>query len=158
MSARSNEQAPVKLDDTDKAIVRELQIDGRMPYSHLAPRVGLSEAATRQRVNRLIERDVVQIVGVTDPATLGFGYQAMIGISVDEDVTRVADDLSKLPEVSYVVVVAGRFDILVEVVCTDPDHLLLVINKDIRAISGVRSSEVFSYLRLVKQSYSWGTA
>jgi len=152
------ETSKVKLDETDKAIIRELQVDGRVPYSHLAPRVGLSEAATRQRVNRLIEREVVQIVGVTDPATLGLGYQAMIGISVDEDATRVAEDLSKLQEVSYVVVVAGRFDILVEVVCTDPDHLLRVVHKQIRSISGVRSSEVFSYLRLVRQSYTWGTA
>jgi len=158
MNGPNSESSQVNLDETDKAIIRELQIDGRVPYSHLAPRVGLSEAATRQRVNRLIERDVVQIVGVTDPATLGLSYQAMIGISVDNDVTRVADDLSKLQEVSYVVVVAGRYDILVEVVCTDPDHLLQVVNKQIRSISGVRSSEAFSYLRLVKQSYSWGTA
>lgn len=158
MNGPGSERTRVKLDETDKAIIRELQIDGRVPYSHLAPRVGLSEAATRQRVNRLIEREVVQIVGVTDPATLGLDYQAMIGISVDADVTRVAEDLSELPDVSYVVVVAGRFDILVEVVCTDPEHLLQVVNKQIRSISGIRSSEVFSYLRLVRQSYSWGTA
>jgi len=148
----------VKLDDTDKAIIRELQREGRIPYSHLAPRVGLSEAATRQRVNRLIDSDVVQIVAVTDPAALGLGYQAMIGIGVDDDVRRVADELAELAEVDYLVITAGRFDILVEVVCTDSDHLLRVVHDQIRAVPGVRSSEVFSYLRLVKQSYSWGTA
>ncbi len=148
----------LKLDDTDKSIIRELQVEGRIPYSHLAPRVGLSEAATRQRVNRLVESEVVQVVAVTDPAALGLGYQAMIGIGVDNDVTKVADQLSDLVEASYVVIAAGRYDILVEVVCTDPDHLLQVVNEHVRSIPGVKNSEVFSYLRLVKQSYSWGTA
>jgi len=150
--------SPVRLDETDKAIIRELQVEGRIPYSHLAPKVGLSEAATRQRVNRLIESDVVQIVAVTDPAALGLGYQAMIGIGVSDDVIRVADQLSALVEVDYLVIAAGRYDILVEVVCADSDHLLRLVHEQIRSIPGVRSSEVFSYLRLVKQSYSWGTA
>lgn len=148
----------IKLDDTDKAIIRELQIEGRMPYSRLAPIVGLSEAATRQRVNRLVESETVQIVAVTDPAALGLDYQAMIGVGVDDDVTRVADELTELAEVSHVVITAGRYDILVEVVCTDPDHLLRLVNEQMRSIHGVKSSEVFGYLRLVKQSYSWGTA
>jgi len=151
------ESEGIKLDETDKAIIRELQVEGRIPYSRLAPLVGLSEAATRQRVNRLIEGDVVQIVAVTDPASLGLRYQAMVGINVNDDVERVAADLTNLEEVSYVVIVAGRYDILIEVVCTDSDHLLKVVHRDIRGTRGVTSSETLSYLRLVKQSYSWGT-
>jgi Lrp/AsnC family transcriptional regulator, regulator for asnA, asnC and gidA len=147
---------PTDLDDTDKAIIRALQIDGRAPYSKLGPAVGLSQAAARQRVQRLIDRGVMQVVAVTDPATLGFAVQAMVAISVTGDVRRVAAVLEDLPEVEYVVITAGRFDLLVEVVCTDTHHLLDVVNDRIRAIEGVTSTEVFTYMSLVKQTYSWG--
>jgi len=144
------------LDDVDRSIIEELQIDGRMPYTELSKRVGLSQAATRQRVNRLIDRGAMQVVAVTDPATLGFDYPAMVGIAVDGDVVAVADALSSIEEVSYLVIAAGRFDILAEIVCTDADHLLRFVNDRIRALSGVRDVELFNYLRLVKQTYTWG--
>jgi len=147
---------PAELDDTDKAIIRALQIDGRSPYSKLGPAVGLSQAAVRQRVQRLTDRGVMQVVAVTDPATLGFAVQAMVAVSVTGDVRKVAAVLEDLAEVEYVVITAGRFDLLVEVVCSDTLHLLDVVNDRIRAIKGVTSTEVFTYLSLVKQTYSWG--
>jgi Lrp/AsnC family transcriptional regulator for asnA, asnC and gidA len=148
--------APAELDDTDKAIIRALQIDGRAPYSKLGPAVGLSQAAVRQRVQRLIDRGVMQVVAVTDPATLGFAVQAMVAVSVTGDVRAAATALEDLPEVEYIIITAGRFDLLVEVVCADTRHLLDVVNDNIRAIPGVTSTEVFTYLSLVKQTYSWG--
>jgi Lrp/AsnC family transcriptional regulator for asnA, asnC and gidA len=149
-------EAPADLDDTDKAIIRALQIDGRTPYSKLGPAVGLSQAAVRQRVQRLIDRGVMQVVAVTDPATLGFAVQAMVAICVTGDVRKVAAALEDLAEVEYVVITAGRFDLLVEVVCSDSHHLLAVVNDRMRSIKGVTSTEVFTYLTLVKQTYSWG--
>ena len=146
----------VDLDPVDKAIIRALQEDGRTPYSKLGPAVGLSQAAVRQRVQRLVDRGVMQVVAVTDPAMLGLGLQAMVGVSIAGDVRPVADTVAGLPEVEYVVITAGRYDLLVEVVCADTGHLLDLVNDGIRCIPGVTSTEVFTYLSLVKQTYSWG--
>jgi len=151
-----NERA-VAIDEIDKAIVRELQLDGRLPYAKLGPRVGLSQAAVRQRVQRLIENGVMQVVAVTDPLTLGFGLQAMVGVEVDGDLRAAAAKLAKVDEVAYVVVTTGRFDLLVEVVCRDNEELLTIVNDVIRALPGVRTAETFTYLHLEKQTYSWGT-
>jgi Lrp/AsnC family transcriptional regulator for asnA, asnC and gidA len=151
---RSN---PVVIDDVDKAIVEALQEDGRLPYTKLAKQVGLSEAAVRQRVQRLIESGVVQIVAVTDPMTLGFRRNAMIALKVEGDVRTVAHDIAAIPEVSYVVAVTGSFDLIMEVVCEDDDHLLALLNDKVRTIPGVRTTETFTYLRLFKQTYAWGT-
>jgi Lrp/AsnC family transcriptional regulator for asnA, asnC and gidA len=148
--------APSHLDDTDKAILRALQVDGRTPYSKLGPAVGLSQAAVRQRVQRLIDRGVMQVVAVTDPAALGFAVQAMVAVSVTGDVRLVAKELGELSEVEYVVITAGRFDLLAEVVCADTHELLALVNDRIRSVDGVVSTEVFTYLSLVKQTYSWG--
>jgi Lrp/AsnC family transcriptional regulator for asnA, asnC and gidA len=161
MSRRSGERGspdrPVVIDDVDKAIIEQLQQDGRLPYTKLATAVGLSEAAVRQRVQRLVESGVVQIVAVTDPLTLGFRREAMIGLKVEGDLRGVADTIAAIPEVSYVVVVSGSFDLLMEVVCEDDDHLLALLNDKVRSIPGVRSTETFTYLRLYKQTYAWGT-
>lgn len=145
------------IDDTDKAIVEALQADGRLPYTKLATEVGLSEAAVRQRVQRLVESGVVQVVGVTDPMMLGFHRMAMIGLKVEGDLRTTADAISAIPEVGYVVVVSGSFDLMMEVVCEDDDHLLTVLNDRVRVIPGVRSTETFTYLKLYKQTYTWGT-
>lgn len=152
---REQETTP-ELDHVDKAIISALQLDGRAPYSKLGPAVGLSQAAVRQRVQRLIESGVMQVVAVTDPATLGFAVQAMVAITVTGDVREVAAEVEKLEEVEYVVITAGRFDLLVEIVCTDTHHLLDVVNDRIRAIPNVSTTEVFTYMSLVKQTYSWG--
>lgn len=145
------------LDDIDKAIIRELQRDGRLAYSQLGTEVGLSEAATRHRVHRLSERGVMQIVAVTDPKKIGLPVQAMIGISVDGDIQVVADELATFDQFEYVVIAAGRYDIIVEVVCSDTTDLLRVVNDQIRSVPGVRGSEILTYLKLVKQTYNWGT-
>jgi len=145
------------LDDIGKAIVEQLQEDGRRPYASIGRAVGLSEAAVRQRVQRLQETGVIQVVAVTDPLQLGFRRQAMVGIQADGDLSEVADALAEMPEVDYVVITAGRFDLLVEAVCEDDDHLLQLVGSRIRALPGVRSAETFVYLKLRKQHYNWGT-
>jgi Lrp/AsnC family transcriptional regulator for asnA, asnC and gidA len=145
------------LDQANRAIIEALQRDGRQPYGAIAQAVGLSEAAVRRRVQRLREAGVVQIVAVTDPLQLGFTRQAMIGLTVEGDVRVVADKLSALPEVDYVVMCAGSFDLLAEVVCEDDERLLQVLNDSVRSISGVRATETFLYLKLAKQTYTWGT-
>lgn len=147
----------VHLDEVDKAIVRELQVDGRLPYAQLGPKVGLSQAAVRQRVQRLISSGVMQVVAVTNPLALGFDVQALLGINADGDLRELARMVAKLDEVDYVVICAGGFDLIAEVVCEDPEHLLHLVNDVIRAMSGVRNAQAFTYLHLEKQSYSWGT-
>jgi len=154
---RSGDAATVVIDDIDKAIIEALQADGRMPYTRLGATVGLSEAAVRQRVQRLTESGVVQIVAVTDPLMLGFHRMAMVGLKVEGDLRTVAADVAAIPDVSYVVIVSGSFDLLMEVVCEDDDHLLAILNDKVRAIPGIRSTETFTYLRLDKQTFAWGT-
>lgn len=145
------------LDDVSKAIIEQLQEDGRRPYATIGKAVGLSEAAVRQRVSKLLETGVMQIVAVTDPLQVGFNREAMVGIEVDGDMEAVADVLSEMDEISYIILTAGSFDIILEVVCEDDEALLEVINRQIRAIPGVRRTETFMYLKLRKQSYTWGT-
>ena len=145
------------LDATAKAIIEQLQADGRRSYAEIGKAVNLSEAAVRQRVQRLTEAGVMQIVAVTDPMRLGFRRQAMLGIRVTGDTRVVADQLAEIPEVSYVVLSAGSFDLLVEVVCADDDALIELMNGKIRSIDGVESTETFVYLQLNKQKYDWGT-
>ena len=144
------------LDDVSKAIIEQLQQDGRRSYAAIGKVVGLSEAAVRQRVQRLVDSGVMQVVAVTDPLELGFARQAMVGIRVTGQLEPVADALAELPEVDYVVITAGSYDLLAELVCESDDHLLSLISGKIRAIEGVVSTETFMYLRLRKQTYSWG--
>jgi Lrp/AsnC family transcriptional regulator for asnA, asnC and gidA len=146
----------VTLDELDKRIIEQLQQDGRRPYTQIGPAVGLSEAAVRQRVQRLIDAGVMQIVGVTDPKMVGFGRQAMIGLTVEGDTRSIADALAALDEVVYVVLTAGSLDVLVEVVVEDDEHLLELLNDKIRSIEGVRDTETFMYLRIHKETYAWG--
>jgi Lrp/AsnC family transcriptional regulator, regulator for asnA, asnC and gidA len=148
---------PVVLDDTSKAIIEILQEDGRRSYAAIGKQVGLSEAAVRQRVARLLEQGVMQIVAVTDPLTIGFKRQAMVGITVDGDIQTVAAKLGAFDEVDYVVVTAGSFDIIVELVCADDHELLDLLDQCIRSIPEVKTTETFIYLKLAKQTYAWGT-
>ncbi len=144
------------LDDVSKAIIEQLQQDGRRAYARIGEAVGLSEAAVRQRVQRLIDNGVMQIVAVTDPMELGFARQAMIGLHVDGPLEPVADCLADMDDIEYVVITAGGFDILAEAVCESDEHLLDMLSSRIRTIPGVRSTETFVYLKLRKQTYSWG--
>jgi Lrp/AsnC family transcriptional regulator, regulator for asnA, asnC and gidA len=145
------------LDDLSKAIIEQLQQDGRRAYATIGKAVGLSEAAVRQRVQKLQESGVIQIVAVTDPLQLGFRREAMIGVRADGDVLAVADALAEMQEIDYVVITAGSFDLLVEAVCEDDDHLLELVGRRIRSLPGVRSTETFVYMKLRKQHYNWGT-
>jgi Lrp/AsnC family transcriptional regulator for asnA, asnC and gidA len=144
------------LDDIAKAIIEQLQADGRQSYAAIGKAVGLSEAAVRQRVQRLHEAGVMQIVAVTDPLRLGFRRQAMIGLRCEGDLEKVADDLAAMDEIDYVVLTAGSFDLLLEVVCEDDDHLLEILSR-VRSVPSVTSTETFVYLKLRKQTYTWGT-
>ena len=147
---------PVRLDATAKRIIELLQEDGRISYAAIAKAVGLSEAAARARVQKLLDSEIMQIVAVTDPTQVGFTRQAMIGIRTEGDLTKVGDRIAQVSEVDYVVTTAGSFDLLVEVVCEDDPHLLDVI-RQVRELEGVVSSETFVYLKLNKQHYNWGT-
>jgi Lrp/AsnC family transcriptional regulator for asnA, asnC and gidA len=153
----TRERSGYVLDELSKRIIEQLQEDGRRPYAAIGKAVGLSEAAVRQRVQRLLDAGVMQIVAVTDPLQVGFSRQAMIGVRAEGDLAAVADRLAEMPEVDYVVITAGSFDLLVEAVCEDDDALLELISRRIRTIEGVRTTETFVYLKLRKQLYNWGT-
>lgn len=157
MGKSSNtERNTVALDDVSKAIIEQLQQDGRRSYAAIGKVVGLSEAAVRQRVQRLTDSGVIQVVAVTDPLQLGFARQAMIGIRVTGALEPVADQLAELDAIDYVVITAGSYDLLVEAVCENDADLLELISEQIRTIEGVTSTETFMYLQLRKQTYSWG--
>lgn len=148
--------AEISIDAVDERIIDALQADGRRPYTQLAKTVGLSEAAVRQRVQRLLDTGVMQIVAVTDPTSLGLRRAAMVGIKVSGDVRTVADELARIDEVVYVVLTAGGLDVLAEVVVPDDAALLRLLNDRIRKIEGVTATETSIYLNVHKQTYQWG--
>jgi len=145
------------LDEVGKAIMRELQEDGRRSYTAIAASVGLSEAAVRQRVKAMLDSGSVQIVAVIDPLALGFGVLASIGVTAVGDSREVAQALSEIDEVDYCVLTSGRYDLQLEVVCRDNEHLLSVLNDRIRTVPGVRETETSICLRVHKQTYNYGT-
>jgi Lrp/AsnC family transcriptional regulator for asnA, asnC and gidA len=147
----------VALDDVDRKIISVLQRDGRTPYGTIAEHVGLSEAAVRRRVQRLRETGIMEIVAITDPLQLGFSREALVGIRVQGDVRLVADKLAAIEEINYVVLCAGSFDVLAELVTVDDDSLVHLLNDSIRSIPGVTEVETFLYLKLAKQTFNWGT-
>lgn len=144
-----------QLDATDRAIIEQLQADGRAPYTRLGSAVGLSEAAVRQRVQRLLDADVLQIVGVTNPLSVGKRRMAMIGVRTSGPTAELAAVLQAMDDIDYLVVTAGSFDFLCEAV-VDDDSSLLALGNRIRAVPGVVTTETFIYLDLVKQTYTWG--
>ncbi|GAA5228286.1 Lrp/AsnC family transcriptional regulator [Paeniglutamicibacter antarcticus] len=155
-SAPNGATHALSMDDTSKAIIEQLQQDGRRSYAAIGKAVGLSEAAVRQRVQKLIDSKVMQVVAVTDPMQLGFKRQALLGIRSTGDIIATADRIAALPEVDYCVVVAGPSDIIAEVICANDEDLLRIIT-EIRSVEGVRETETFMYLSLRKQEYNWGT-
>jgi Lrp/AsnC family transcriptional regulator for asnA, asnC and gidA len=147
-----------EVSELDKRIIEHLQEDGRRPFTRIAAELGVSEAAVRARTNRLVDRGIVQVVGVTDPLRLGFGQMAMIGVRCEADrLLDVAERVATFPEVDYVVITAGTYDLLIETVCEDNEALLRFLAERLRAVDGVRDTETFVYLRMVKQTYQWGT-
>ena len=153
---RKQEGPGPHLDEVSKAIIEQLQQDGRRSYAAIGKVVGLSEAAVRQRVQRLVDAGVMQVVAVTDPLQLGFARQAMVGVRATGPLEPVADALAALDAVDYVVITAGSFDLLVELVCESDEHLLELLSQQIRTVPGVVGTETFMYLQLRKQTYSWG--
>lgn len=141
----------VSLDETSLAIIAELRQDGRRPYAAIGKAVGLSETAVRQRVQRLVDTGVVQIVAVTDPVPMGLTRQAMIGIKAEGDLQALADALAEMPDVAYVVITAGTFDLLAEVICENDEQLLDILNRQLRTLPGVVATETFVYLKVRKQ-------
>jgi len=153
---RRVERRSVSLDEVSKASIEQLQQDGRRSYASIGKVVGLSEAAVRQRVERLSASGVMQVVAVTDPLELGFARRARVGLKVTGALEPVADAIAEVEEVDYVVITAGAYDILAEVVAETDEHLLEIISGRLRQVPGVVSTETFMYLRLRKQTYSWG--
>jgi len=144
------------LDEIDRRLIEALQHDGRATYADLAELVNLSPAATRLRVQRLLDTGVVKIVGVTDPLALGYPVMAALGVRVERNVRDVADRIADIAGVIYVVLTSGSFDLLVEVLCEDSARLLNVIDDEIRAIDGVRSVESFTYFGIHTHRFVWG--
>ncbi|NUH37119.1 Lrp/AsnC family transcriptional regulator [Streptomyces samsunensis] len=144
------------MDDTDRAILRELQADGRIPYAELGPKVGLSPSAARLRLQRLIDTGTVQVVGVTDPMAMGRQTMALLGLRIEGDPRAVADELSRRDEVVYAVLTSGRFDLFVEIVCGRSRDLLDFINDVVRPVEGVASVENFPYFAIHTHRFMWG--
>ena len=144
------------IDHVSKAIIEQLQQDGRRSYATIGQSLGLSEDAVRHRVTQLIDAGVMQIVAVTDPLQLGFARQAMVGVIVEGELKPVAEAIAAIEEVDYVVITAGGFDVLAEVVGQSDAHLLEIVTARIRPIPGVVSIHTFLYLELQKQTYTWG--
>ncbi len=148
-------RTPNALDEIDRAIIERLQADGRAPYTRLATAVGLSEAAVRQRVQRLLDAGIMQVVAVTNPLSVGYRRMAMIGVRTEGPSDGIAAALQQMPDIDYLVVTAGSFDLMAEVVVGDDADLLDLTNR-IRRVPGVVSTETFIYLDLVKQTFTWG--
>ena len=155
MSERGPVRRPASLDALDTQIIEALQANGREAFQALAARLGVSEATIRNRYSRLTDSGVLQVTAVTNPLGLGFDSMAMLGVSVEGPPERVADELAGWREAIYVVVVAGRFDLLVELVADDRRELLDLVGR-VRSIAGVRDTETFVYLDLAKQMFDWG--
>ena len=143
------------IDQIDREIIKHLQTDGRMAYSTLGRLIGLSDAATRQRVNRLTTRGVIDIVAVTDPVKIGLGYQALLGITVTDDARMLATEIGIMTDAVYIVMTAGRYDLIVELVCVDGETFIAHVNR-IRTMDGIESVETLPYLGITKQTYDWG--
>lgn len=144
-----------QIDRVDRAIIEELQRDGRVPYTRLGAAVGLSEAAARQRVQRLLDSGVMQVVAVTNPLSHGKRRMAMIGVRTEGPTDDIAKTLQSMDDIDYLVISAGSFDLMAEVVVANDGDLLDLTNR-IRSVPGVRSTETFIYLDLVKQTFTWG--
>lgn len=144
-----------QLDDTDRAIIELLQGDGRMPFTKVAAEVRLTEGAIRQRVQRLTDAGVMQIVAVTDPMSLGVRRVAMVGARVKGDAEHTAEALCAMPEVEYLVATTGRYDLMFEVVADDDTHLMKLLSQ-LRSRDDIAEAEAFVCLKLFKQTFSWG--
>ena len=143
-----------RLDDLDFSILELLRSDGRKPYTEIAHALQVSEGTVRNRVARLLENGVMQIVGLIDPVRLGYDAPALIGVNVQNaDIDEVARQIASFPEVSYLIMVSGGFDLVVEVICRDREHFTRFLNQRLRKIPGVAQTQSFFILKTVKMAY-----
>ncbi len=148
-----------QLDETDRAIISHLQYDGRMPFTDIAAELGISEGAVRRRVKRLTENGILQIVGIVEPQFLDWNAVGMIGVSVQAgQIEAVAQQISQFPEVSYLFMASGGFDLFVEVYCRDREHFVSFLSQKLQQVPGVQRTETFMILKMYKLSYRWGEA
>ena len=143
-----------KIDDIDRQIIATLKEDGRMPFAQIARRLGISPGMVRQRFHRLAQDGVLQVVPVTNPTLMGYHMMALIGVRADGNRLReIARQLASFEEIIYLVICTGTYDILAEVICRDNAHLLQFLTERLRAVEGVRDTETFIYLEIVKEAY-----
>lgn len=149
----------LQLDETDRAIIAHLQYDGRMPFTDIAAELGISEGSVRRRVKRLVDSGVLQIVGIVEPQYLDWQAAGMIGVTVQAgQVDAVAHQIAQFPEVSYLFMASGGFDLFVEVYCRDREHLASFLSQKLQRVPGVGRTETFMILKMYKLSYRWGEA
>jgi Lrp/AsnC family transcriptional regulator for asnA, asnC and gidA len=148
-----------QLDGTDRAIVGYLQYDGRKPFTEIAAELGVTEGAVRRRVHRLLESGALQIVGIVEPQLLQWNAAGMIGVSVQAGQIEVAaQQISHFPEVTYLFMASGGFDLFVEVYCRDREHFVSFLSEKLQTVPGVERTETFMILKMYKLSYRWGQA
>lgn len=142
------------MDERDLAILSLLQTNGRRPFTNVAQTLGVSEGTVRNRVSKLLEKKILHIVGLVDPNSLGFNAPAIIGVTINEgDIEKIASKIAQFPEVSYLIMVSGEFDLIVEVLCRDREHLADFLNQSLRRVSGVGKTQTFMTLRTFKMAY-----
>jgi Lrp/AsnC family transcriptional regulator for asnA, asnC and gidA len=142
------------MDDLDLTILGSLQTNGRRPFTDIAQELGVSEGTVRNRVTKLLEDKVLHIVGLVDPNSLGFNAPAIIGISITEgDIEEIAKEIAMFHEVSYLIMVSGEFELIVEVLCKDREHLANFLNQNLRRVAGVGRTQTFMTLRTFKMAY-----
>jgi Lrp/AsnC family transcriptional regulator for asnA, asnC and gidA len=147
------------IDKIDRAIISHLQYDGRMPFTDIAAELDISEGAVRRRVKRLVEGEVLQIVGIAEPQHMGWAAAGMIGVIVQAgQIESVADRIAQFPEVSYLFMASGGFDLFAEVYCQDMNHFVTFLNEKLQKVPGVQRTETFMILKMYKLSYRWGEA
>lgn len=155
--AMNSQVQPVRLDDVDRRVIAALQADGRKPYSRIASDLGVSESVVRYRAQRLERAGILQVVGIADPLKIGFDLMSMIGVKVRPGtLDAVCEQITALPETSYVAAIAGAYDVLVEVVCRDTQHFSELLKRRLHEIDGVVDTESFLILEIHKMAYGWG--
>ena len=144
------------LDNADRAIIQALKSDARMPFSQIAEQLGVSPGMVRQRVQRMTESGVLQLVAVTNPLKIGYHTMALIGVKADGNrLQEIAREISAFEEVIYLTICSAAYNLLVEVTCLDNGHLLTFLTEKLYGVEGVRDSETFIYLDIVKEIYTW---
>lgn len=149
-------KSQAKLDEIDLQLIAILNEDGRTPFAQIAQRLDVSTGMIRQRYQRLVREGILQIVAITNPLLMGYTTMAHIGVKVDANrLEEIADEIAVFEEVSYLVLLTGRYDLIIEVVCRDNTHLLNFLTDKLHSVGGVKDTETFIYLRIAKETYSW---